>query len=208
MMASDAASGSSNPSLTKARVSASRQWPKILPATEVSCGSSSARADRRRDHRAARREITFGQELLPELDELTDQLHATPLGGLIDDPGDRIAGILKGLDEDLVPAPGEVVVHRPAAGAAAGEHLVDRHAGGTALAHHLGGADQHVVSRRTSLGSRLGCRHAARGLRSRVGRQATLRCARRSSDWRRSGTRCVNWRPAKLSSMTHIVCLL
>ena len=42
MMASDRASDSSNPSVTKARVSASRQWLKIEPATDVSWGSSSA----------------------------------------------------------------------------------------------------------------------------------------------------------------------
>ena len=36
MMASDAAQGSSKPSLTNARVSASRQWLKMLPATVVS----------------------------------------------------------------------------------------------------------------------------------------------------------------------------
>ena len=61
MIASDAASGSSNPSPTNARVTASRQVPKMLPATVVSCRLLIRRTDRRRDHRATRGEITVGQ---------------------------------------------------------------------------------------------------------------------------------------------------
>ena len=200
---------SSNPSLTKARVSASRQCLKMLPATEVSCGSSSAEpiAAATTGHPAVKSlsARSCSQNSTNSLTRcMPPRWAASSMTPAMASPAYCRASI-----EDLIPAPGEVVVHRTARSAAAGEHLVDRHTRGTALAHHLGGADQHVAfaSNPAWFASWLPSRRVLVAELG-IGRQATLRCAKRSSDRRRSGTRCVNWRPAKLSSMTHIVCLL
>ena len=82
MMARDAASDSSNPSATNARVSASRQWRKMLPATVVSWGSFVGRADRRGHDGAASGEVALDKQLFPELDELPDQIHPALGSGL------------------------------------------------------------------------------------------------------------------------------
>ena len=177
--ASDSASAASKSSATKARVNASRQCPKMSLAMAASSASSLAQPI------AA---ATTGQPAPKSLScSVRSQNSMNPrtsgsaplLGGGVDAVGDRVAGPAQRLGQDLISALGEVVVDRTAGRAAAGQHLVDRHAGGAALAHHLGGADQHVASRRTPLGSRLGRRHglksphAACWLRSCAGRQPT-----------------------------------
>jgi hypothetical protein len=82
------------------------------------------RADRRGDHRAAGGEAALGQQALPDLDELADQEQAAVPGGVVDDRGDGITGVLQCLREDLVPAVGKVVVDRAPWRAATGQLLL------------------------------------------------------------------------------------
>ena len=116
-----------------------------------------ARADRRGHHRTAGVEIAFREHAFPEVDELPEQHLGAAAGGVVDVGGDRIAGVVQSLGEDLITAFGEVVVDRSARCAAAGEYLVDGHAGGAAFAHHLGGADQHLGSGVAALAAGMSC---------------------------------------------------